>query len=277
MGKAMPLSVIMPVKDGGQYLEKALASTLRALPSDAELLVMNDGSSDNSRDILSSINDVRLKVYTNKVSVGVARALNCLLENARHPVVARMDADDICMPWRFSVQTRILEKHGGVVFGNVLYCDSKGRAGRPTLRLPATLRSRRRQLLRKNPFVHPTLLAETSVIEAAGGYQAVGAEDYDLWLRLAARRVPLSVAIRPVLLYRQHSAQVTASDAARELLRTRWHSESLLIKSWAQLADQELELSLLDEYLNGKAQSIDELRSSSAYLQAMRDTRWSWQ
>jgi hypothetical protein len=263
----------MPVKNGGQYLERAVVSTLRSLPKSAELLVMNDGSTDNSAAILQSISDSRLKTYSNKSSVGVARALNSLLENVRQPVVARMDADDICLPWRFSLQARLLEKRGGVVFGNVIYCDGKGRPTRPTLRMPATSEARKRQLLRKNPFVHPTMLAETSVVQDAGGYQAVGAEDYDLWLRLAARDITLSVAVSPVLLYRQHGAQVTSSQNARELLRERWHSEALLVESWTRLADRELGLSLHAEYLSGNACSIDELRSTSAYSAAMQEGR----
>jgi glycosyltransferase involved in cell wall biosynthesis len=270
----MPLSVIMPVKDGGRYLEKALTSTLRAMPSESELLVLNDGSADNSGTVLESVNDSRLKVYTRKSSRGVASALNLLLENVRYPVVARMDADDICMPWRFSVQERIIARQGGIVFGNVVYCNDKGVPIRPTLRIPASSNEYRRQLLDRNPFVHPTLLAETAIIEKVGGYQIVGAEDYDLWLRLAALRVPFAVSLSPVLFYRQHGAQVTSSHEARESLRRRWFAEEALVKSWVNFADRELGLSLAEEYSDGNADSIDDLRKSATFLQATRGTRF---
>lgn len=266
----MPLSVIMPVRDGGSFLERALTSTLRALPASSELLVMDDGSRDNTSDILASINDPRLKAFTRKSSLGVAHALNSLLENVRYPVVARMDADDICLPWRFLAQNRLLERRGGIVFGNVIYCNQSGMPTRPTLRLPLSTTRYRRKLLQKNPFVHPTMVAEMAAIERVGGYQIVGAEDYDLWLRLASLNVTFSVEPIPVLLYRQHSAQVTAGPEARDSVRKRWFAEESLVTSWAHLADKELGSSLMLDYLSGKAVSIDELQSSPTYLRATR-------
>lgn len=264
------LSVLMPVRNGGKFVRLAVISTLRALPSSAELLVMDDGSTDGTSAVLASVNDSRLRVFTRRASGGVARALNSLLEESDSPVVARMDADDICLPWRFAVQTRLLQQYGGIVFGNAIYCTRRGWPRRPTLRLPQRSRSLSRELLNRNPFVHPTMLMEREVLASVGGYQEVGAEDYDLWLRLAAHDVPFSVAVVPLLMYRQHPNQVTSSSKARIELRSKWFAERTLVNSWAQLADKEYGLSLTDELINGKTGTIEAFKLRPDFSEAAR-------
>jgi glycosyltransferase involved in cell wall biosynthesis len=264
------LSVLMPVRNGGHFVKRAVISTLRALPSTGELLVMDDGSTDGTPAILSSVNDARLRVFSRRASGGVARALNSLLEESDSPIIARMDADDICLPWRFAVQARLLQRHGGIVFGNAIYCTQRGWPRRPTLRLPRKSSSFSGELLKRNPFVHPTMLMEKEILASVGGYQEVGAEDYDLWLRLAAHDVPFSVAVAPILMYRQHPNQVTSRSQARIDLRSKWFEEETLVTSWAQLADKEYGLTLTNEVINGNSGSIDVLKRRSDFSEAVR-------
>ncbi|WP_374209943.1 glycosyltransferase [Pseudarthrobacter raffinosi] len=258
----------MPVKNGGTFVRRAVVSTLRALPDSAELLVMDDGSTDTTRATLASINDPRLRLFFRNTSRGVATALNSLLEESSSDSVARMDADDVCLPWRFSLQSRVLEDHGGIAFGNVIYCTGKGVPLRPTFRRPQRAYSPNRELLDRNPFVHPTMIAQRSVIESVGGYQGVGAEDYDLWLRLATVNVPFSVVTTPVLMYRQHANQVTATKQARSELRSKWFAEELLVKSWARLADKEYGLAFHDELVSGIPRTIDEFKLRSDFAES---------
>lgn len=260
------LSVLMPVRDGGPFIRRAVRSTLRAMASRDELLVMDDGSQDSTGRILSSFNDSRLKVFRREKSAGVANALNSLLEEANSDYLARMDADDVCLPWRFALQRRILGRYGGVVFGNVVYSTKRGVPVRPTFRLPRRDFSAARQLLNRNPFVHPTMMTERGVMQALGGYQVVGAEDYDLWLRMAQMDVSFSVVGFPVLIYRQHQGQVTGSHEQRYELRSKWFAEEKLVRSWASLADKTLGLRLSDRLDGNSAWSIDSLRSASGLL-----------
>lgn len=259
------LSVLMPVRNGGKFVRRAVLSTLRALPQAAELLVMDDGSTDNTAAILETVHDSRLRTFTRRESRGVALALNSLLEESKSPLIARMDADDVCLPWRFRLQTPVLESQGGVVFGNVIYCTGRGVPTRPSLRRRQRSYSPSLELLDRNPFVHPTMIADRAVVEAVGGYREVGAEDYDLWLRLAATACHFSVVGTPVLMYRQHTNQVTATSQARNDLRMKWFSESNLVDSWTHLADKTYGLSLNAEFLSGGISTIDEIRLRSDF------------
>ena len=258
----------MPVRNGGKYVQRAVVSTLRAMPKSAELLIMDDGSADDTAAILRSIKDSRLRVYRRRIGRGVALALNSLIEESQAPYLARMDADDVCLPWRFALQAPVVEQLGGVVFSNVVYCTGNGLPIRPTFRRGQRAYHVGPDLLVRNPFVHPTMVASRNAIEAVGGYREIGAEDYDLWLRLAANDCQFSVVSVPTIIYRQHSNQVTASSQAREELRTKWFGEPDLVDSWSKLADKEYGLRLNREFVQRTVHSVDEMLLRSDFLQA---------
>src|SRR6476620_11889637 len=91
------------------YLKSTAATTLRAMPPDSELLVLDDGSTDGTEAFLSGMSDKRLKVYRNEQSAGVAAASTAMLSRASGEHIARIDGDDICLPWRLAVQRRAIE------------------------------------------------------------------------------------------------------------------------------------------------------------------------
>lgn len=211
------LSVILPVHNGLPNLTNAVRSTMCALPRDAELVIHDDASDDGTAAALDALDDQRIRVITSEVKRGVAGGLNLLLDDLDCEFVARMDADDIVLPWRFRQQLHALSRDVDVTFTTVVYFGSGLRINPPTRISPRAFPF---QLLMRNPVAHSTMCGRIDPIRAAGGYRAVPAEDYDLWMRLVADGGRLVRLATPGLLYRIHPGQITASTDWKTAART---------------------------------------------------------
>lgn len=208
------MSVLMTARNSESTIRRAVISTLAAMPPDSELVVLNDGSSDGTGEVLQRITDRRLTMLSSS-HIGVAAGLNYLFASTDSHVVARMDADDICLPGRLNRELRALRNGRDVVFTTVVEFGTVPLKVSPTAMRGIHDRAFPFHLLLTNPVAHPTMMARRSVIAAVGGYRLLPTEDYDLWLRLAfegARMVRLGV---PGLAYRKHAAQITASSSWR--------------------------------------------------------------
>lgn len=210
------ISVLMPVYNAQDTLQLSLKSTLAALPRDSELLLIDDGSTDRSLDVAEGIrhHDRRVRILSMERNGGIVAALNRGLQYADARYVARMDADDICLPWRFRYSlNRLKDASLDLVFTSTA---SFGRNGfRPALPLGISATALPLHLLMVNPVAHSTMLGKREVISEAGGYRAVPSEDYDLWLRLAARGKRLARLPLMSVLYRKHGNQITAQSSWR--------------------------------------------------------------
>lgn len=229
------LSVIIPVKNGMPYLPRTISSTLRAMPRNAELLVMDDGSTDGTSGFLSSVRDKRLKVFRNDESVGVASAITTLLGHASSEFVARMDGDDISLPWRFAAQRQSLGD-SDLLFSGAIFVNGQGKPFVPKFEGGISPDAMPLHLLLTNPLMHPTMYGRRSVLEGLGGYQKTPSEDYDLWLRAAASGARMKrMAYLPTIVYRRHAAQLSSTRA--------WATEdgdTVLSESFRALATQQL-------------------------------------
>lgn len=205
------ISVLMPALNASSTIRLAVKSTLRALRSSDELLVFLDGCTDKSSEVLKRINDPRLRILESEIQVGVANALNTLLSQASNPLVARMDADDFCLPWRFSDQLRILKSTGAdlVFSSHIFFGWSLFPPVRPSVWCSLSPEESTLALLISNPFAHPGLLAHRQVIESLGGYRESPAEDYDLWLRANLMKYKIVRGAIPGVCMRVHSSQIT--------------------------------------------------------------------
>lgn len=194
------------------HLRLAVKSTLGALPHDSNLVIHDDASEDGTSDYLDSLDDARVRVMTTETPRGVAGGLNHLLDSIDSEFVGRMDADDIALPWRFQQQLRTLRAGADVTFTTTVLFGSTNRPRSP-LRLSS--KAVPFHLLIRNPFAHSTMCARTESITRVSGYRAVPAEDYDLWMRLAASSAKLVRIATPGILYRVHHGQVTAQETWR--------------------------------------------------------------
>jgi glycosyltransferase involved in cell wall biosynthesis len=208
-GSGKPIaSVLIPVFNGKKYLVRAVESVLQQTFADFEVLLLDDGSTDGSREIMESfaVRDPRCKVHS-WPNRGIVATLNAGLELAVGKYIIRMDSDDICLPDRFDKQVRFLESNPEcvVVGSRVLWIDP---AGMP-LRIAGEHLSHAEidaENMRGGQVLHhPAVAMRKIALQRAGAYREGfrHAEDLDLFLRLA--EIGAVANLPDVLLYyRQH-------------------------------------------------------------------------
>lgn len=215
-------SVVMSVFNGAQFLREALDSILNQTFRDLEFIVVDDGSTDATAQILDEYQrrDPRMRVL-HQENQGLIMSLNRGADLARGKYIVRMDADDVALPHRLAWQVDALEKNAdlAVLGGAIEIIDANG-AKIKTHRFPARHDEIRSDLLRGGFSIsHPAAAIRTQALRSVGGYRKafVGAEDYDLWLRLA-ERFELANLETVVLKYRQHSHQVSVQKLKQQAL-----------------------------------------------------------
>ena len=209
------LSVHMAVRNGAENLKSAVTSTLLAMPRDSELLVLDDASTDHPELILSGVRDRRLRYIRRESSQGIGVARQIMLLETDSEYVATMDADDICLPWRFSAQLPHLHRKADMVFSPVVRFSVDPLRIRVGLPLPIASRAMALHLLIHNLLSNPTMVARRAVVVDSGGYRNASAEDYDLWLRALARNARLVRTSLPGIAYRHHASQTSRPDSFR--------------------------------------------------------------
>jgi cellulose synthase/poly-beta-1,6-N-acetylglucosamine synthase-like glycosyltransferase len=185
------VSVVMSVYNGERFLRQAVESILDQTLTDFEFIVVDDGSTDGTAEILSSYAeaDPRLRIITQE-NRGLIQSLNRAIGAAQGEYMARMDADDISMPERLTVQVRWLDSHPQVAMLGTRYdeIDEHGKVVRRGNRYVGSALVER-ALLQGNfsVFCHGSVMFRRTCFEHIGGYreQFKHAEDYDLWLRMA--------------------------------------------------------------------------------------------
>ncbi|WP_082826276.1 glycosyltransferase [Croceicoccus estronivorus] len=219
---APKISVAMSVYNGERFLAEAIQSVLIQTFGDFEFLILDDGSTDSSRAIISSAaaRDSRVRAISRE-NRGLIASLNQLLDEARAPYIARMDADDICKPKRFERQVAFLESHPdyGVIGTWTDDIDEDGAPYRITAAdLPTTHEAFVQAIENEAPLIcHPAVMMRREVVLAAGGYHAAfrHCEDLDLWLRLASMTKLASIP-EHLLLYRHYAGQVSSRHAVEQ-------------------------------------------------------------
>jgi glycosyltransferase involved in cell wall biosynthesis len=217
----------MAVRDGAGHVRAAVESVLGQTAGDLELLVVDDGSTDGTPDILSAVRDPRLRLERQPPR-GLTRSLNRALALTSAPLVARLDADDVALPERLARQLAFLDAHPdtGLLGSAATERDAAG-ASR-TVRPPEDDAAIRRALIRRNVFVHSTVMMRRAVVERVGGYDETlpVAQDYDLWLRLArvtrVANLPDVLVVRHLLPRRVSVSR--EDDRLRGEMRARWRA-----------------------------------------------------
>jgi glycosyltransferase involved in cell wall biosynthesis len=214
------VSFVVPLLNGVTYLREAVDSLLGQTFHDFEIIVVDDGSTDGSIELLAGISDARLRLVQNSPSRGLAGSLNQGIALARGSYIARMDADDVSLPERLSVQIKFLEAHPEVaVCGTwAKHIDASGAEFGPR-RTPVG-KEMASEFWKPSPMIHPSVVARRTVLQAFPYDEALrGAEDYDLWLRLR-KQFALENIPEFLLLYRIHDRCATLTGADRELHTT---------------------------------------------------------
>lgn len=237
----------MPVYNAAHYLDEAIVTILSQSFKDFELLAINDGSSDNSIDILReyAARDKRVRVIDQQ-NTGIVGVLNRGINEARADYIARMDSDDISFPRRFEQQVAILDAQPDVVLvcGDFEVIDEDSEFLYREL-LPPEDSDIKRAMYLRNPIAHGSVMFRKGAAIKAGLYtEGIGPiEDYDLWARLAKQGM---FASTQTALYRwrmnRQGITLSKNKMVLELIKARidkeWQHEKPAVLSRQQLIDQ---------------------------------------
>jgi glycosyltransferase involved in cell wall biosynthesis len=184
------ISVLMSAYNVERYIGEAISSVLAQTFTDFELIVVNDGSTDRTEDVVRSFTDPRICLVS-QPNEGIAAALNHGLRLARAPLIARFDADDICYPRRLEQQYHFLTTHPDYLLVGTAakYIDERGEyvfTHRPPALTNDAVQALKKQIC---PFIHSSVLYRKDPILACGGYcaHAHSFEDHLLWVEVLKR------------------------------------------------------------------------------------------
>lgn len=222
------ISVVMPVYNGKEHLAEAIDSILAQTYANFELIMIDDGSTDGSQQILRRYEklDARVRVIVRE-NRGLATTLNDSIDIARGAWIARMDQDDIALPHRFERQLKCLERTGADIAGS--WVRRFGSTDKRVVRLRQTDEAIKMEMLFESPFAHPAVMMRTTSVRTLG-YDKVfeKAEDYDLWERAAESGWKMANEPEVLLMYRVHAAQISTKTAglqqqqAHKICRRSW-------------------------------------------------------
>jgi len=243
------LSVVMPVYNSSSYLNEAIDSILTQTFSDFEFLILNDGSTDCSKDIILSYQDERIKFLDSPVNLGLSARLNTGLQIAQGKYIARMDSDDVAVSERFERQLFFMEKNPNVALCGG-FMDFIGN------NVPSTalnwVKHTDKDLIKINllfdcAICHPTVMFRKEIlihnkITYDSAYEP--AEDYKIWLQMSNINLEL-INIPDILLhFRINSNQVsTANDNEQRARKFQIMREQLI---WLGITPSGTELLLHD-------------------------------
>lgn len=203
------VTVLLPVYNAAPYLRECMDSVLTQTYADFELLVINDGSTDGSEEIILSYTDPRIRYVKNESNLKLIATLNKGIDMAAGKYIARMDSDDVCLPERFEKQVNFMEAHGMVgvcgtwvkTLGLEKDYEVKFRQGHDEIKF---------QLFFSNYLHHPTVMLRKSVLDhyqiKYGNYLHI--EDYEMWVRMS-RVCNIEILPQVLLLYRCHGQNIS--------------------------------------------------------------------
>lgn len=214
------ISVIMSVYNGEAYLKEAIESVINQTFENWELIIINDCSTDATADILSDYakKDERIKVHTNEVNLRLPSSLNKAISLSKGKYIARMDADDICLPDRLEKQFSFMEANEDIALSSCRFLTLKngvyasgGAGGRCDF---AALRA---LLLVSNPILHPGVIAKTEVMKQLKYDTSLTCtEDLELWTRFVINNYKMQILPEILLIYRLHDKQITTTTLERQ-------------------------------------------------------------
>lgn len=208
------ISVLMPAYNAERYIAQSIQSVLAQTDENFELIVVNDASTDSTRDVVLQYRDPRLQLIDNPRNLGIVETLNRALATARGRYIARIDADDLCIPTRFAKQKAVLDSRPDIIMVSAEMSVLSRGAVRFTRQRPETdLKALRWMLHLSNPVGHPSMMFRAEAVQRLGTYmrrEFQYAEDFDFTHRLLAIG---NVFIIPeyLVIYRQHGNNLTVT------------------------------------------------------------------
>jgi cellulose synthase/poly-beta-1,6-N-acetylglucosamine synthase-like glycosyltransferase len=216
-----PVSVLLPVRDGAAHLSEAIASLEAQSFADFEVLAVDDGSVDDTPQILANwaARDARVRVVS-QAAAGIVTALERARKEAAGRYLARMDADDVSHPQRFAKQFDLMQADASVAGCGChvrYFPDEAVRGGarryEAWMNGSATPAQVEREIFVECPLAHPTFFHRADAVAAVGGYRKAGwPEDYDLIFRLWEQGGALAKVPEVLLRWREAPDRLSRTD-----------------------------------------------------------------
>ena len=237
------ISVILPVYNSEKYLYKSIDSILKQTFTEFELLILNDGSSDSSEEIINSFDDERIRIFSHE-NMGLSATLNKGINLSRSNLIARQDADDISCPNRLEFQFNYMSNNYKCnLLGTSAQIIETDQIVNRFIRPPLDDLDCKFQLLFKNCFVHSSVMFRKSILKTVGLYSLNQdrrlAEDYDLWSRIS-RISKVSNLIDTLVYYRELPNSLSKQNSCEyNSCVIKICSENLSLLSGSSLNDSE--------------------------------------
>lgn len=212
------VSILMPVYNAEKYLIEAVDSILNQTFRDWELIIINDGSTDRSQELLSQIADNRVITVDNEKNLGLIDTLNKGINLCKGEYIVRMDADDISTPERIEKQVQFMDSHPHYILcgTNALVIDNNGKVTGKIRNLTDN-QFLQINLLFSNPFIHPSMMIRRDILRSnLYDKQYKHIEDYELWCRIALLGEVANLQ-DDLLLYRWHDSNISVINAETQI------------------------------------------------------------
>ena len=211
------ISVVLPAYNCEKYIGEAIHSVLRQTFPDFEFIIINDGSTDKTEEIIRSFPDKRIVYQKNDRNSGLVYTLNKGVDMAKGKYIARMDGDDVCLPGRFKKQMDYLEQNSttDVLASVVTLIDENGQLKGTWDADSKNISEKdiREQLPKDNCIAHPSVMGKAAIFKKYKYNQTQSqSEDYDLWLRMMSDRIIIHKLAEPLLQHRILSSSFTRTN-----------------------------------------------------------------
>jgi len=212
------VSVLICVYNGEKFVSQALESIYHQTFQDFEVIVVDDGSTDRTADILINMKDSRTFIYRNSENQGLTKSLNIGLRLCRGQYIARMDADDVSTTYRLAKQIQFVEENPGVALvGSSYYQINDEGKTIALINVLTDCQQIKQGLWKQNWFGHGTVMFRREVVAELGGYNEKYkfSQDYDLWLRIA-QKYKVSNIDEPLYYWRSNTACISNADRQQQ-------------------------------------------------------------
>ena len=248
------VSVCMPMYNASKYLRECIDSVLAQTFKDFEFLIVDDGSDDDSVEIVKSYHDDRIRLMQNKHDyIG---SLNMLLEEARGKYIARMDADDVMVSCRLQIQFDYMESHPEIdIIGSGMQCFGESDDVCEPFRIGEASYL---DFLDCCALYHPTVVMRVASIISSGikyRQEYIYAEDYDFWCEAITKGLKIANISNILIKYRVNPFQVTRTKSEIQ----REHSitvKSKLIEKWSKITENYLNAESATPLSNNKLTAV---------------------
>jgi glycosyltransferase involved in cell wall biosynthesis len=250
------VSVILPVFNGNLHLSQAIGSILNQTFKNIELIIIDDGSTDDSLSIIKNYGDSRIVLLEHEKNLGLIAALNNGIDHAQSEYIARMDSDDISLPTRLEMQAHFLDQNPSIgVCGTWLQCFGDSHKKWKNYTLPEHHDAIVVNLIFRNPLAHSTVMMRKALIDQYHlRYDPfyIHSEDYDFWVKFS-KFTKLANFPAILLKYRLHQNRISIISQKKMELR-----KKVLFQIWKNLfqtygmpyTSDDLETHFLMSYMN---------------------------